>query len=809
MSSAEPVDVGSDPPGVPGPSRPPEVAVLIVDDNATKRLALRSVLLPLGLRIVEAESGFAALRCLMAEDFAVILLDVRMPEMDGFETAGIIRKRRQSEMTPIIFITAYASDEVVTADHYVEGAVDFICAPVDPNELRAKVSAFAGLYAKAERLAAEARQVQISATQLRLLTEAAPIGIFQTDASNRYVYTNPRWSEITGMTADEVIGQNWNVIVRPEARVGSVLPPPDDAEGSEITHRFEIETVAGPSRFVVATSVVLSDHEGGVAGWVGTLADVTAEKEAERATADARDKANEASRLKSDFLANMSHEIRTPMNGVIGMTDLLLDTDLNPRQRDYAQTVRNSGEVLLLVINDILDFSKVEAGKLEIEIVQFNARSVIEDVVDLMAGSAHAKGLDLIVSIDPSVPVVVSGDPGRIRQVLTNLIGNSVKFTQTGEIVLRVSGTSVVDDGCDLHFAVCDTGEGIDPAKLDAIFEPFVQADSSTSRKHGGSGLGLAISAQLVALMGGTRGVTSTVGAGSTFWFTVRVTVAPSLLSYEQPPTGLSGLSVLIVDDNATEQSVLQGCLESWGMKVSVAPSGATALTLLAHPTVGDKPFDVVLVDQRMPEMTGTEFIEQMPDLSGFGGRIVLMEVAGDHDGLSPTFDGRYSSLRRPVRRDELASTMRPRSDAAGPSPVTAKTVVLMRPLTTDAHQCHLLLAEDNLINQKVAVAMLSGAGYHVETVGNGAAAVLAASAQSYDAILMDCQMPELDGYQATAAIRAHEGASRHTPIIAMTAGARREDRERCMAEGMDSYIAKPVSKADLLALVAHSIEAA
>src|ERR1700677_4953399 len=237
MSSAETTDLA---PGAPGPLPPPdqvEIAVLIVDDNSGKRLALRSILLPLGFRIVEAESGFDALRCLMVEDFAVILLDVRMPDMDGFETAGIIRKRRQSEMTPIIFITAYTSDEVVTADHYVEGAVDFICAPVDPNELRAKVSVFAGLYAKAERLAAEARQAQISAAQLRLLTEAAPIGIFQTDAHNRYVYTNPRWTEITGMTADEALGRDWDVIVKPEARIGLTPPPVGGAEGNESSHR--------------------------------------------------------------------------------------------------------------------------------------------------------------------------------------------------------------------------------------------------------------------------------------------------------------------------------------------------------------------------------------------------------------------------------------------------------------------------------------------------------------------------------------------------------------------------------------------
>jgi len=465
-------------------------AILLVDDNAAKRTAISAVLTQLGYPIVEADSGQAALRCLLVQDFAVILLDVCMPVMDGFETAALIRQRRQSEMTPIIFITAFASDEIAQVDRYVEGAVDFIFAPVPPDELRAKVSVFVNLHAKAESLATQAREVQTSAEQLRLLTDAAPIGIFQTDAANRYLYTNPRWSEITGIPADEAIGQEWDAIVSSELRAGLI---DELADGplyrAERCHRFEIRLPGSATRIFQVTSKPVPGTGGSVAGWVGTLADVTAEAGAEAALSFARDEATEASQMKSDFLANMSHEIRTPMNGVIGMTDLLLETELSARQREYAQTVRNSSEALLTIINDILDFSKVEAGMLDIEDVDFNLRTIISDVVYLLAGSAQAKGLELVAVVGSSVPAVIGGDPGRIRQVLTNLIGNAVKFTQTGEIIIRVTAQAPDQAGGEtvVRFEICDTGDGIAPGKLASIFEPFVQADSSNSRKYGGT----------------------------------------------------------------------------------------------------------------------------------------------------------------------------------------------------------------------------------------------------------------------------------------------------------------------------------
>jgi len=786
------------------------VPILVVDDNATKRLALRAILSPLGYSIVEADSGVAGLRCVMAQNFAVILLDIQMPSMNGFETAAHIRQRKQSEMTPIIFITAHGSMDTVNVDRYAEGAVDFIFAPVPADELRAKVSVFANLFIRAEELAKQAREVKASADQLRLLTDAAPIGIFQTNAENTYVYTNPRWSEITGVSPEQATGQFWDTILEQNQREELAVGTPEGPEGrSDLCRRFEIHPSGSDLRIVHLTSKPISNRDGGVAGWVGTLADVTAEVGAEAAMSDARDAATEGSRLKSDFLANMSHEIRTPMNGVIGMTDLLLDTDLDPRQRDYAQTVRNSGEILLTIINDILDFSRVEAGKLQIEKIEFNLREVVEDVANLLAGPAQTKGLELMAVVDKSVPVVTKGDPGRVRQVLTNLIGNAIKFTQAGEVILRVN-TQTLGTKRVIRFEVDDTGDGISPESIDTVFQPFVQADSSTSRKYGGTGLGLAISAQLIGLMGGNCGVSSRLDLGSQFWFTIpaKGDAGEGTQALGSPDSGLSGITALIVDDNATQRNVLYEYLSEWGMRVATAGSGPEALEAIRTAARVAEPFVLALVDRYMPGMDGLELRDSIHADPSLTVSVILMTGLGQ--GGQPSENsksGDSQRLSKPIHRDQLRACLRV---AAGlqETQVTKDTPASKDPSTPGKyHAGRLLLAEDNLINQKVALAMLSRAGYRVDTALNGLMAVQAASTHTYDAILMDCQMPEMNGYQATAAIRAQEGPDRHTPIIALTAGARPEDRERCLAEGMDDYLAKPITKDALLSLVAGSLK--
>jgi two-component system, sensor histidine kinase and response regulator len=787
------------------------VSVLVVDDDAGKRLSLKAVLSPLGYSIVEADSGLAALRCVMAQDFAVILLDVRMPIMDGIETAALIRQRRQSEMTPIIFITASWSEELVNDDRYAEGAVDFMFAPVPADELRAKVSVFANLFLNAETLATQAREVQTIADELKLVADAAPIGIFRTDIENRYVYTNPRWTEITGMPPEVAVGQKWDTIMSREERARlSDEVPGGAADEAELCHRFQIHPSGSASRIALVTSKRVLDVNGHMEGWVGILADVTAEAGAEAAMSAARDEATKASRLKSDFLANMSHEVRTPMNGVIGMTDLLLETDLDARQRDYAQTVRNSGEALLTVINDILDFSKVEAGKLEVEDIEFDMRMIVDDVVNLLAGQAQAKGLELVAVLERSLPRAVSGDPGRVRQVLTNLIGNAIKFTQAGEVVVRVTEAEPAGADTVVRFEVSDTGVGIAPEQLDAIFQPFVQADTSTSRKYGGTGLGLAISGQLVALMGGDCGVSSRLGTGSTFWFTIRAHVVPGQEMSDQlsPDPALAGVTALIVDDNATQRGVLSEYLTDWGMSVRTTDSGQAALARMRTAAFQGRPFAVALLDRSMPGMDGLALKDAIVADPGLTAPLILMTDLGREREFGDTAEsGICASLSKPVHREDLLECLHVALGLRTVDVIHSEVAARQHTAPREPEAGRLLLAEDNLINQKVAVAMLSSAGYRVDTVLDGEAAVQAVAAQPYDAILMDCQMPELNGYEATAAIRAHEGSARHTPIIAMTAGARPQDRTRCLAEGMDGYLAKPVSKDALLDLVSRSLK--
>ncbi len=666
---------------------------------------------------------------------------------------------------------------------------------------------------KADLLAKKAREVQASAGQLRRLTDAAPVGIFQTDDENRYVYTNPWWSEITGIPAEDAAGRTWDDVIDSENRGELITQSVEPfALPGEVIQRFDIRT-QGDSRVVLVTSVSIPDPEGGMAGWVGTVADATAEAGAEAALSRARDAANEAWRLKSDFLANMSHEIRTPMNGVIGLAELLLETELDPLQLDYAQAMRSSGEALLAIINDILDFSKVESGKLEVENNRFALRITVKNVLELLAGSAQDKGLELVVDVENSVPAVASGDSGRLRQVLTNLIGNAIKFTHAGEIVLWVSAEEVSGEDYVVRFEISDTGDGIAADKLEAIFQPFVQVDTSTSRKYDGTGLGLAISAKLVALMGGETGVSSRLGVGSTFWFTIRVHSVTRQRMDDLPVADecLAGLKALVVDDNATQRRVLSDALNDWGMTVTTAASGKEALATLRMALAAGCPFAIALVDRSMPGMNGVELTRTILGDATLAARVVLMSGRREGNGLRDSIGSDdFELLSKPIHREELSASVRSALGVNVVSPeITEPVMFTVPPRESLGGQVfgRILLAEDNLINQKVAAAMLTGAGYHVDAVLDGESAVEAVSAQSYDAVLMDCQMPGMSGYEATAAIRAREGTGKRIPIIALTAGARQEDRERCLAEGMDSYLSKPVGKEDLLAQVAHSLE--
>ena len=670
----------------------------------------------------------------------------------------------------------------------------------------------------------ERRRAEEELRESKALTDAVlesvPLMIFLKEATDlRFVLFNRAGEELLGYDRKALLGRNNLDLFPPEQAAHFMAKDREvlDGEAGMLDIPEEAILTAGKGQRLLHTRKVrIRGGDGSTRFLLGISEDITERKQAEEALLEtnrdleaATARANEmaaraelASIAKSEFLANMSHEIRTPMNGVIGMTGLLLDTELSAEQRRYAETVRAGGESLLGLINDILDFSKIEAKKLDLETLDFDLPSLLDDFAVTLAVRAHEKGLELLCAADPAVPTWLRGDPGRLRQVLTNLAGNAVKFTHQGEIAVRASLVSEADAEAVVRFSIRDTGVGIPAAKQELLFRQFSQVDASTTRQYGGTGLGLAISKQLAELMGGEIGVESEAGKGSEFWFTVRLgKPAGPARPLELPPADLCGVRVLIVDDNATNREVLMTRLTSWGMRASEAGDGPAALQALLRALEEKDGFEVAVIDMQMPGMDGETLGRAIHEEKRLARTRMVMLTSLGARGDARRFQelGFAAYATKPIRYEELKTVLSlalAERAGAAPSPIVTRHTAREMPNWFEGRTARILLAEDNITNQQVALGILKRLGLRADAVANGAEALEALQTLPYDLVLMDVQMPEMDGMEATRRIRDPQSAvpDHGIPVIAMTAHAMQGDRERCLAAGMSDYVAKPVS---------------
>lgn len=647
---------------------------------------------------------------------------------------------------------------------------------------------------------------------LRTVIDSLPDLIYFKDTRSRFLLANPAQRKfISGDSERDVIGltdaaffpkENAAAFFEDEQKIIRTGEP-------MVSQAERMHDSAGNDVWILTTKVPFREKDGSIGGIIGIGRNVTAQKQIEAELTQSRAQAEAANRAKSEFLANMSHEIRTPLNGVIGMTELALDTELTPEQREYLETVKLSAGALLTVINDILDFSKIEAGKIDIEAIGFDLRECVETTLKTLALRADEKGLELLCDIADNVPETVSGDPVRLGQMLTNLVGNAIRFTHEGQVAVKVEAESKYSKTHILHFIVSDTGIGIPKEKQNAIFESFTQADTSTTREFGGTGLGLTITSRLAAMMGGKIWVESVPGKGSDFHFTISVGAGTERVKQPEsdlPYNLLQGTRVLVVDDNETNRRILDRMLARWEMRPTCVEGGADALRELVSACERADPYRLVLTDMHMPGMDGFGLVERIRNQGEIATATVMMLSSGARRGEMARFRelGLFAYLVKPIRQSELRDAIARALDRRDPqSALTPIAPALERRTARSSVALNVLLAEDNTVNQRLASRLLEKRGHRVTIANNGQEALNLLERTSYDLVLMDVQMPLVDGLEATRLIRDREkGMSRHQPIVALTAHAVKGDEERCREAGMDGYLAKPIRPQELDAVL-------
>jgi PAS domain S-box-containing protein len=654
------------------------------------------------------------------------------------------------------------------------------------------------------------REMEQALARSAAIVESSSDAIWSTDFAGTILTWNSGAEKLFGYTSPEVVGKSVLMIVPPE-RTHEVNEYLEQLRHGEFVNNLETVRQTKDGKLLDLSLSVSPISKHGVATGLSVIArDITQRKRAEMVLQQAKDAAEAATRAKSEFLANMSHEIRTPLNGVIGMLDLAAHTDLSPDQDDLLSMAQDSANTLLVVVNDILDFSKIEAGKLEFYSAEFNLAETVAEAIRTIALRAHEKQLELVYYIGADLPRFLIGDAARLKQVLINLVGNAIKFTDHGEVVLRVEAGKPGPDGVEVKFSVSDTGIGIPPEKQKLIFDAFSQADASTTRRFGGTGLGLAICCRIVNLMGGHIWLESHIGKGSTFYFTARFQVAPEISTGKtmQYRSDLQGLPVLIVDDNQTNRHILEQTLAAWGMVTRSAESGPAGLQVLKNVVAGGFSFFAALVDYRMPGMDGFSLVNEIRNVPQLATLPIIILTSDDYHGTAIRCRemGVTAYLIKPVKQSELLSTMHSLLQPAGNRIATAAAREIAP--KTSVGTLKILVAEDNHVNQKLVVRLLEKAGHKVMVAATGREALAQSETHPFDVILMDVQMPEMDGLAATRAIRAREQVTgAHVFIIAMTAHAMKGDRERCLESGMDEYLPKPITANDLYEVITRVVQ--